>query len=99
MSPLSANQLCIDLNLDLVTHEYAAGLEGLVPHKSELATIDLALRAETHALPAPRILARALIRDVECHGARRAANRQVACEGEVLLRPLDLRALEGDRRK
>src|SRR5581483_5194354 len=88
-----------DVDLDFVAHEHAAGLERLVPLEAPLAAADRALRAETEAIVAPRILAGARLLDVEDDLVRLIANREIARDFVVAARAFDLLALEDHLRE
>src|SRR3954463_9782620 len=94
-----ADELRVNVKLDVVADQHAACFQRLVPHEAEVATIDLCVGAEAKPLAAPRIDALALISRVEGDRLRRTANRQLPGDGEALLRARDLRALEGDFRE
>ena len=86
--------LDVDLDVDVLADEDAAGLERLVPLQPEVPAIDPRLRREGHALVAPGVLAAAELFDVELHGLGHPVDRQVAGHGVLLLAGLlDLRAL------
>ena len=66
----------------------------MVPGQPEIAPIDLAGRAESGALTAPRILGLAFKLDIEREGPRYVTDRQVSRELEALLVPLNSGAPE-----
>src|SRR5688572_1868938 len=82
------NGLDLQLDLDLVADQQAAGLEHLVPPQAEVLAIDRRPGRERHALVAPRILALAAVLDVERHLAGDAADREIAEDAVVVLAEL-----------
>src|SRR5512132_3129163 len=99
--PSGADRLDLDADLDVVADEDSASLERLVPGQPEVAPIDLAGRGEADPLAPPWILAPALVARLQRQLARRAADGEVADDGELLARlgarAVDALALEGDR--
>src|SRR5205809_7301911 len=88
------HDLRLDVDLDLVRHEDTARLERHVPRQPEVAATELAVGRERRARSAPRILPLTPELHVERDRARDAADREVARELELVLRPRDVGAPE-----
>src|SRR5688500_17640098 len=88
-----AHGLHLDLDLDIVADEDSTGLERGIPRQAEIASVDLRLSAEAHALAAPRITAPPLERRIQHDFARHVANGEVADDAEARAR-LRLPALD-----
>src|SRR5690242_19698139 len=91
--PLGADRLDLDADLDVVADEDPARLQRLVPRQPELAAIDLRRRGEADPLSAPRILPLSLVGRLQRDLAGRAADGEVAGDGELVAR-LGARALD-----
>src|SRR4051812_40189149 len=68
--------LHLELDVDSVAHEHAAGLQRLVPLQPEVLPIDRGLGGEADALVAPGILGPAAVVNVQTHLASDAPDRQ-----------------------
>src|SRR5215468_6603168 len=70
--------LDVELDVDAVADQHAAGLEQLVPRQAEVLAVDRCLRDEPDPLVAPRIDAAAGRLGVERDLAGRVADRELA---------------------
>jgi len=83
----AARTACIPSSICAIADQHAACLERLVPLEAELLPVQGALRRETDAFVAPRVLATAAVLGIERDRARDAADGQVP--GEPITVPLD----------
>src|SRR5262245_29100995 len=87
------HRLHVELDVDALADQHAAGLEHLVPGEPELLAIDRRLRDEARALVAPRVGAAAAVLDVEHDLADDVANAEDAGHAIALVgHALDARA-------
>src|SRR3954462_2274511 len=94
---LPAVDLRLDLDLDRLADEHAAGLEGLVPGEAERLAVELGWGREAARVGAPRGGGDAFDDRIEHHGPGHPVHGQVSLEDEpVALVVTDLRAGEGD---
>src|SRR5690606_37106429 len=81
---LGEDGLTVDKDTDLVGHEHAARLEGLVPGQTEVLPVDLRGSGEAQLLLAPRVLSASRLLGLEDDRACHTADRQLA--GDAVLR-------------
>src|SRR5205085_8285541 len=95
---LTEHRLRLDLQIDFLAHEEAAGLQGDVPRDAPVLTINLGAGGEADPEAAPRIDARALVLGVQDHGARDVTDGEIAGDPKLVAAdPLHLRGPERDR--
>lgn len=70
--------LDVDIDIDTVADEHAAGLERLVPFQAEVFPVDSLSRDESDVLTAQQIRGSAAVLDFERHLARRVADEDWA---------------------
>jgi hypothetical protein len=89
---------CFDLeaDLDVVSDDYPACLQGLIPGQPEIASIDLAARAEPDAFPTPGVSGPAFECNIERNWLRYVTDCQIARNLEALLVTLNPGAAELD---
>src|SRR5262245_58944868 len=80
--------LHLQLDVDAIADEDAAGLEQLVPVQAEVLPVEGRRRRESETFVAPWILRAAAVLDVERHLARDVADRQVPDDAKALPRDL-----------
>ena len=90
------DRLYFNVDLHVVPDHDSTGLERLIPGQAEITPIDLATRAESDPVPAPRISRPALKLDFKRDWSRHVADRQVSGKLELLLIALDFGAPESD---
>lgn len=90
--------LALDLDLDLLADQDAAGLQRLVPGQAELLAVDLGRDREAPDVLAPRVGAGAAVLDGELDRLGDVADGEVTDEGELVTGVADdAGAAEGQR--